>query len=139
MNYDQIFYLANIISLLSWFALIIFPNAQITNKLVRSHLSIMVLSLIYLIIAVMAIFNKLPGGFSSLEKVSVMLSNDLWVLGAWIHFLVFDLFVGIWMVKDAEEKSYSHLSLFPFLFICLLFGPLGFLLYKIRLIVPRKL
>lgn len=81
MNYDQIFYLTNIISLLSWCMLVIFPKAQTTQKIVTSHFSIILLSLIYFVIAMVAISNNLPGGFSSLEKVSVMLRNDLWAIG----------------------------------------------------------
>jgi hypothetical protein len=53
------------------------------------------------------------------------------VLADWIHYLAFDLFVGVWEVKDAQAKNISHWFVIPCLFLTFMLGPIGFLLYSI--------
>lgn len=48
---------------------------------------------------------------------------------AWIHFLAFDLLVGRWIYLDAEERQISTWLMLPALFLTLMLGPTGFLLY----------
>ena len=60
------------------------------------------------------------------------LFTDEWtVLAAWIHYLVFDMFVGIWEVKDAQKKGISHWFVIPCLVLTFMLGPIGFLLYSV--------
>jgi Mn2+/Fe2+ NRAMP family transporter len=47
----------------------------------------------------------------------------------WIHYLVFDLFVGAWQVRDAQRRGITHLAVIPCLVLTLLAGPVGLLLY----------
>ena len=51
------------------------------------------------------------------------------VLAGWIHFLAFDLMVGLYIVTDAAQRGIGHLWLLPALFLTLMFGPAGLLLY----------
>ena len=53
------------------------------------------------------------------------------VLAGWIHYLVFDLFVGAWEVRDAKRLGISHWFILPCLFFTLMLGPIGLLLYFI--------
>ena len=47
----------------------------------------------------------------------------------WIHYLAFDLFVGAWEVRDAQARGIHHLLVIPCLFLTLMAGPGGLLLY----------
>ena len=60
-----------------------------------------------------------------------LFTNEWATLAGWIHYLAFDLFVGAWEVKDAQEKNISHWFVIPCLILTFLFGPIGFLLYSI--------
>ena len=51
------------------------------------------------------------------------------MLGAWTHFLAFDLLIGRWMVDDALGPGRSRLPLVLSLPVTFMFGPLGLLLY----------
>jgi hypothetical protein len=51
------------------------------------------------------------------------------VLVGWVHYLVFDLFVGAWEVRDAHRRSISHLFVVPCLVMTLMLGPIGLLAY----------
>ncbi|TXJ07238.1 MAG: DUF4281 domain-containing protein [Alicycliphilus sp.] len=69
------------------------------------------------------------GGFRSLGTVLVLLSAPGKMLGAWTHFLAFDLLVGRWMVDDASVPGNARLALVAALPATFLFGPFGLLLY----------
>jgi hypothetical protein len=51
------------------------------------------------------------------------------LLGAWMHFLAFDLLVGRWLVDHALSGGRSRLPLVAALPATFLYGPLGVLLY----------
>ena len=51
------------------------------------------------------------------------------VVGAWTHYLIFDLFVGAWMVRDARREDIHHLAIVVPLLLTLMMGPVGLLLY----------
>lgn len=71
------------------------------------------------------------GGFQSLSAVQILFSAPGKMLGAWTHFLAFDLFIGRWMVDDASYEGQSRLPLFLALPATFLFGPSGVLLYLV--------
>ena len=52
------------------------------------------------------------------------------VLG-WTHYLAFDLFVGLWIARDADAKGFSRLVQLPILFFTLMAGPIGLLLWLV--------
>ena len=51
------------------------------------------------------------------------------VLAGWIHYLTFDLMVGLYIVTDATRHGIGQLWLLPVLLLTLMFGPAGLLLY----------
>lgn len=71
------------------------------------------------------------GGFSSLAAVQALFSVSGKVLGAWVHFLAFDLWVGRWIVDDVLASGRSRLPLLLVLPATFMYGPLGLLLYWI--------
>ena len=79
----------------------------------------------------MLFFGKAPSGasFSSLAGVMAFFTSPVAATAGWIHYLVFDLFIGAWETRDAHARGLSHLAVIPCLILTLLFGPAGFLLY----------
>lgn len=69
------------------------------------------------------------GGFSTLSAVLALFAVPGKMLGGWVHFLAFDLFVGRWMVDDASSSGRSRWPLWPGLPATFLYGPAGVLLY----------
>mmetsp|Transcript_33690 Transcript_33690/g.41293 ORF Transcript_33690/g.41293 Transcript_33690/m.41293 type:complete len:178 (-) Transcript_33690:133-666(-) len=72
--------------------------------------------------------------FSSLEGIVTLFSDPDMVFVGWVHYIVYDTLVGRWMVLDAIKRE-GHTMLFhvvvmvPILFLALMFGPFGWLLY----------
>ncbi len=130
MKAEQIFSIANLIALVGWVILTIAPRWTVTRKIVLSGAIPLLLSIAYLVLIVL-FFGAADGGFGSLAGVMKLFSNEWAVLAGWIHYLAFDLFVGIWEVKDAQAKNISHWFVVPCLFLTFMLGPIGFLLYSI--------
>ena len=67
--------------------------------------------------------------FRTLYGVMVGFSVPHLVMAGWIHYLVFDLFVGAWEVRDAMRRNVPHWLVVPCLVLTLMFGPIGLLAY----------
>ncbi len=130
MKAEQIFSIANLIALIGWVILAVAPRWVVTRKIVLSGAIPLLLSIAYLVLIVL-FFGAADGGFGSLAGVMKLFTNEWAALAGWIHYLVFDLFVGIWEVKDAQAKNISHWFVVPCLLLTFMLGPIGFLLYSV--------
>lgn len=68
-------------------------------------------------------------GFGSLAEVTALFSAPGNLMLGWTHYLAFDLFIGSWEVEDAAKEGVPHWLLLPCLFLTLMLGPIGLLLY----------
>jgi len=67
--------------------------------------------------------------FGSIEGIQQLFRNPFALTAGWIHYLAFDLFVGIWIKKNADYHGIHHLLVLPCLFFTFMLGPVGLLLY----------
>jgi len=67
--------------------------------------------------------------FAHLKGVMKLFTNPRAVLGGWLHYLAFDLLVGLIIVLDAQQHAISHWFILPILFFSLMIGPAGLVLY----------
>jgi len=136
MNPETIFSIVNTTALLGWITLAVAPGWIWTRRIVWTAIP-MLLSAAYLILVAL-FFGQAEGGFGTLADVMQLFTNKNAALAGWIHYLAFDLFVGSWEVKDAQERGVSHWFVVPCLFLTFLLGPIGFLAYNVvRLIAAR--
>jgi hypothetical protein len=139
MTPQQVFSIANLVAVAGWLILIVAGRARWAAALVTGA----VLPLLFAILyggLIAAHWGETPGGFSSLIAVQELFSNPWLLLAGWVHYLAFDLFVGSWQVRDAQEHRIPHLAVVPGLILTFLFGPVGLLLYfMIRLGKNRTL
>jgi hypothetical protein len=136
MNPEIIFSIANTTALLSWIWLAVAPRSVWTRRIVWTAIPLL-LSAAYLILVVL-FFGGVEGGFGTLADVMKLFDNKHAALAGWIHYLAFDLFVGSWEVRDAQEKNISHWFVVPCLFLTFLLGPVGFLAYNAVRLVAAK-
>ena len=130
MKAEQIFSIANLVAMFGWILLAVAPRWSWTQKIVISGNISLLLGIAYLILVIL-FFGSADGGFGSLAGVMKLFTNEWAVLAGWIHYLAFDLFVGSWEVRDAQENGISHWLVIPCLFFTFMLGPIGFLLYSI--------
>jgi hypothetical protein len=130
MRAETIFSIANFTALAGWVLLIAAPGWAGTRRIILSGAVPLLLSTAYLVLIVL-FFGSAEGGFGGLAEVLKLLNNHWATLAGWIHYLAFDLFVGSWEVRDAQERGISHWFVVPCLVLTFLLGPIGFLLYHI--------
>lgn len=141
MDFDLLFKLANYGVIPAWLMLIVLPNWSVTKSLVHSMLYPLIIGVLYSVCLYLLLFGGIDvegGGFSSIDEVRALFSVDVGVLVGWVHYLVFDLFVGAWEARDAKRRGFSHWLLIPCLFFTFMAGPLGLLLYIILRRVTKK-
>lgn len=134
MNWDQAFMAINGLVVPAWLLLVFLPRHGLTRKLVHSALYPAIMGGIYLATLVAAIFfgQSAEGvGFSSLAAVALLFDHPNGVIVGWTHYLVFDLFVGAWISRDAQRRKIPHLIVIPGLISAFLFGPIGLLYYML--------
>mgnify|MGYP000058902235 FL=1 len=67
--------------------------------------------------------------FGSLSGIVKMFTNRRVSLAGWLHYLAFDLLVGLLIVLDSQQHDISHFMILPILFLTLMIGPSGLVAY----------
>ena len=67
----------------------------------------------------------------TLPGLRALFMSDGGIVLGWTHYLAFDLFIGQWIARDADNKGFHRLVQLPFLFLTLMAGPIGLLLWLI--------
>ncbi|HET6417269.1 MAG TPA: ABA4-like family protein [Polyangiales bacterium] len=139
MTLEMLLQAANYAVIPFWLLLILAPRWSWTERLVHSPIVLLLLTPIY---AYMLFgYGPAPEGmsFSSLYGIMVGFSAPHVAVAGWIHYLIFDLFVGAWEARDARRRGVPHLLLVPCLLATLLIGPVGLLLYVLVRFFSKRL
>lgn len=130
---DVLFAIANPVTMLGWALLLLAPRWQLTRRLVLSGALPLLLAVAYVLLIGSHYLgaNASEGGFSSLKEVAALFRDPWALLAGWVHYLCFDLSIGIWETHDAQKRGVPHVLLVPVLLLTFLFGPLGLLLYAL--------
>jgi hypothetical protein len=127
MSADQLFQIASTLVLPGWLLLILAPRWRYTMPVAAVGLPLL-LAVLYAVL-IGQHWGEGEGGFGTLDEVTKLFANRYVLLGGWIHYLAFDLFIGAWEVRDAQKHQLPHLAVVPCLLLTFMFGPAGLLLY----------
>ena len=127
-----VFRLSNVLVLPFWAVMILLPRWRWTARIVRSAIGSVVPAAPYAAL-VLPRLGEIWSTVSrpTLSGVMTLLASPAGATIAWIHFLAFDLFVGRWIYLDSQERRISPWLMAPLLFLTLMLGPAGFLVYLI--------
>lgn len=128
MSFEQGFSLAGAIAMAGWFALLILPRWPLFAKLIRFGI-VGLLSVAYSVLIMVYFFRIEGGGFGSIGEVRQLFLSDGGLLAGWIHYLAFDLFVGLWIAERADRAGLGRLLQVPILLATFMFGPVGLLMF----------
>jgi len=132
----NIFETANLLVLPCWALLILFPRASWTRRvfghprLGPPHL----FAVCYVVVAIPAVLAD-PGALAVLTRptlagVQGLLGSPGGAAAGWIHYLCFDLLVGVMIWRSALRREQSFRWVSPLLLLVLMVGPLGWLAYE---------
>ena len=140
MTASEVFSLANLIAMPMWLLMIILPNWKVTRFLVDYKLIPLVLSLTYAFYIILALQSGPPMDFGSMEAVMNLFTDENALLAGWVHYLAFDLLVGMWMLEQNRTLKIHQLIMVPCLIGTFMFGPVGFLVFMlVRTIKKQRL
>jgi hypothetical protein len=137
---NAIFRLSNFLVLPFWALMIVLPRWRWTERTMKSVLVVVGPALVYGTL----VLPHLPVIWPAVTRptlagVAQLLGSPMGATIAWAHFLAFDLFVGRWIYWDGRERRISPVLISPVLFLTLMLGPLGFLLYiVVRILTQTK-
>ena len=128
MEPARLFEIVNTAVLPAWLLLLAAPRWNWTQRL-AGFLAPAALSVTYLAVLATHWGEGDGGGFGSLAEVTRLFQSPWILLGGWIHYLAFDLFIGAWQTRDSFQANVPRPVLFVTLPLTLMFGPVGLLLY----------
>jgi hypothetical protein len=130
MTPDAVFTTCNAIAMIGWLVLIVLPVWHSSDKFIIGVIVTLfaIIYTYYIVTNLSAIDMK---SFGSLKGVTALFTNPLAVLIGWVHYLAFDLMVGLWIKRNSLKYGISHWLIIPCLLLTFMFGPVGLLLYLI--------
>ena len=137
MDFSQAFKIANTVALVSWILLAVMPRYEWLLKWLRYGI-ISGFAVVYTVVVALYFFKIEGGGFNTLQEVKNLMAADAGAFAGWVHYLAFDLFVGLWVAENADRLGIHRILQIPILFATFMFGPLGLLtFYCVDTIVRR--
>jgi hypothetical protein len=127
---ETLFAISSYLVLPFWALMIFLPHWRVTRRLIGSPLIAALPAVLYAalvlprLVEIWSLVSR-PG----LAGMAGLLGSPAGATIAWLHFLAFDLFVGRWIYLDSRERGISAWLMAPVLYLTLMLGPGGFLLY----------
>lgn len=128
LTWEDLFGAAGSVAMLGWAVLILAPRRAWLLALLRNGI-VGLLSLFYAILILGYFFGVEGGGFNSIAEVRTLFMSDPVLLAGWVHYLAFDLFLGIWIAEQADRIHIHRIIQAPVLAATFMFGPIGLLLH----------
>jgi hypothetical protein len=141
LSWQSVFAVTNAIALIGWLLLLLAPRRPLTLSLVL-YAAVGLLCLIYVVIFAALLGGSVdpvraPGAEAvsltdySVRGLRALFASDGAITVGWTHYLALDLFTGLWIARDADNKRVGRLLQAPVLFATYMAGPLGLLIWLI--------
>ena len=139
MFWQSLFGFTNIVALVGWALLLFAPRRPLTYSAIL-YAGVGLLCLTYTVLLLLLVGKLVdPGAIAgaapfdmsdySVGGLRKLFMTDAGVVVGWTHYLAFDLFVGLWISRDADNKGFSRVAQAPILLLTFLAGPLGLFLW----------
>jgi hypothetical protein len=134
--WEQIFGAANLLAMIAWVVLILAPRREIVMRALFFG-PLLILAVGYATGLALVVSGVVPtdsgADFSTIQGVRSIFASDPGVTIGWVHYLTFDLFVGLWIARNADAHGLGDLKgrllQAPILFFTFAAGPFGLALY----------
>lgn len=139
MSPETAFQIVNTGALLAWVLLIGLPDWPVTRAVVRSGLWAALLAVTYLALLAFNLADwPADGSFNSLAGVAALFRSPWGLLTGWVHYLCFDMLVGLQISAEADALGIGKWKRAPALLLTFLFGPVGWLTWTVMRRVGEK-
>ncbi len=131
MANSSVFSIVSSLAMVMWVLLIFLPKWKVTHWLAQFKLVPIILSLVYALYIGVSVYYGTSFDFGSLESVMNLFTKEDAVMAGWVHYLAFDLLIGMWMFNLNKKIGLSYFLMAPCLFFTFMLGPVGFLLFTL--------
>jgi hypothetical protein len=128
MLWSSLFTFVHVVALAGWALVFLAPRGPRAAAYVL-YLCIGLLCLTYAVMFASQASAIIAGDFLSIKGIRALFATDEGIVIGWTHYLAFDLFIGQWIAKDADNKGFSRLAQAPILLMTLFAGPIGLLIW----------
>jgi hypothetical protein len=136
---ETIFQLSNLLVMPFWMLMIFLPHWRWTQRILASLWVVVPAALLYAALVLPSLATLLPMlANPQLAGIASALGTPEGATIAWAHFLAFDLFVGRWAYLESRQHGITAWLASPALFLILMVGPLGLLIYLSLRAVAQK-
>ena len=128
---ETAYLLANASVLPVWALMVFVPAASVTQRLTATPAVPALYAVGYALLLIGTLVRGGDGDMASLDGLRAGFERDAVLLMAWLHYLCFDMVVGMWICNDARSKELSWRWVGPCLVGTLMAGPVGWLCYLV--------
>lgn len=124
MTLELLFNGANLFVLPFWTLIVVAPNWTVTRRVMGSYLPFLALASLYIYLFIISLDPDSIQSFANptLSELARLFSDQRVMTAGWVHYLVFDLFVGRWIYLEGQRTGvWTRHSLV----LCLFAGPMG--------------
>lgn len=137
MKNEQVFQLSSALAMIAWLFVIILPRWRWTGRIVLGFI-ITLFCLIYIFTLSKSFKASDFESFGTLAGVMQLFTSEGAVLAGWIHYLAFDLMVGLFILHQAKKNDIRHWFIIPCLLFTFMLGPVGLLLFLLIRFIKTK-
>nr|WP_314443444.1 abscisic acid-deficient protein Aba4 family protein [uncultured Sphingomonas sp.] len=137
--WQTLFGLTNLVAVIAWALLLLGPRRPLAHSaILYAGVGLLCLAYAAMLVALLSgqvdaapVAGAAPFDAAdySIEGLRNLFLSDGGLVTGWTHYLAFDLFVGLWISRDADAKGFSRLVQAPILLLTFLAGPLGLFLW----------
>ncbi|MFT6337826.1 MAG: hypothetical protein ACI86M_000824 [Saprospiraceae bacterium] len=103
MTPAEVFPIGGLSAMPMWALMILLPKWKITRFLIDYKVVPIVIAIIYAVYIYLSISANGPMDFGSFDSVKELFTEDNAILAGWMHYICFDLLIGMWMVNKNRE------------------------------------
>jgi hypothetical protein len=137
LSVPAIFDASGPVAMIGWLALVLLPRRVRWRRALPGTVAPLLLAAAYAGIIAVG-WSRNDGGFDSFAAVRRLFTSDALLLAGWIHYLAFDLLIGVSIDERAERAGISRLAMIPAFCLTFLFGPAGWMLYRVQEWATRR-
>jgi len=127
LSLETLFSAAGTLALAGWLVIAVVPLRYGAPRYVAIAAAVVIAMLYAGLIG--AFWAEGEGGFGSLAEVALLFELPGLLLAGWVHYLAFDLLLGVWERDEARRIGLPQWFLVPCLALTFLLGPLGWLVF----------
>jgi hypothetical protein len=129
ISLNLLYLIANGVALVGWIVLAITPYRFMLARPVITCIALL-MAVLYVVLFTQVV-GKGPGGFTSLPQVNLLFTQPGVMLAGWVHYLAFDILVGLWEREEGRRIGVNRVLLIVCLFFTMMIGPAGWLLFML--------